>query len=94
MVNAVPMDRVNSNMVSPMALGRGGGGAMGGFGSRQQQSQANNVGNIIKRDPSNLNIANYRRNYDNNEKCLSSQLLFGQGISHKSPTRFGKSTNN
>ena len=67
---------------------------MGGFGSRQPQSQATNVGNIIKRDPSNLNIANYRRNYDNNEKCVSSQLLFGQGISHKSPTRFGNSTNN
>jgi len=93
MANAVAMDRVNSNLVSPMALGRGGG-AMGGFWAQHHQSQATNVGNIIKRDPSNLNIANYRRNYDNNEKCLSSQLLFGQGIRHKSPSRFGNSTNN
>lgn len=50
MANAVAMDRVNSNLVSPMALGRGGG-AMGGFGAQHHQSQATNVGNIIKRDP-------------------------------------------
>lgn len=68
MISAVAMDRVNSNLVSPLAHGGGGFAAMSGFGARNHQSQATNVGNIIKRDPSNLNLANYKRNYENNEK--------------------------
>jgi hypothetical protein len=66
MISAVAMDRVNSNLVSPIGLGQGGA-----TGARHHLSQANGIGNIIKRDPSNLKIVNIRGNNDN-EKALSS----------------------
>lgn len=58
MISALPMDNVNSNLVSPMAHGRGDFSAMKGFAEKNHQSPATHVGNIIKRDTSNLNMVN------------------------------------